>query len=442
MAALLYKDPITDPSKNATAVLDFVLQDTAPEMLAKKTASSSVTQELHQAPLVEEITNRQQSRVLFITSDVGALQEDSMLQLHFKNLADVFAEIHIIVLADGAHTKKEVTRLSATIWTYTTSELHTWGHVSSALEIARAQLCFADGFRPDIVVALDPFESGLAGLYIARMYQRALQVHLLDDFFLPTFTQREKHPRVKRLIASYVLKRTMSIRTATTTLLEKIQKKMKHTKDVALLPRHYDIQALITVSHTPIVADAFPQFLFMVLFVGDLNHESTLFRAIDAAQSILYSKSIGLVVLGDGPAKKEFQKRAEILGVHEQVVFVKDQSQLMTCLQSADVLLCTDTTEESDELVIKAAACGLPIIVASTPLRDDLFTDGVDAFLCPKDDTVSFSQKLVKFLNTNALRLQFATNAQEVVKARLHEDPVAYKTAYKDSIESIFSHDV
>jgi glycosyltransferase involved in cell wall biosynthesis len=101
--------------------------------------------------------------------------------------------------------------------------------------------------------------------------------------------------------------------------------------------------------------------------------------------------------------------------------------------------LCTDTTEESDELVIKAAAAGVPLILAHTQLRDDLFTDGESAFLCNAEDTIEFSQKLAKFLNSNMLRTQFKENGKYIVGTRLHEDPVAYKLAYRDSIESVFS---
>jgi glycosyltransferase involved in cell wall biosynthesis len=100
--------------------------------------------------------------------------------------------------------------------------------------------------------------------------------------------------------------------------------------------------------------------------------------------------------------------------------------------------MCTDTTEASDEIFIKAAAAGLPILASETPLRTDLFIDGESAFLVPKEDTIGFSQKLVKFLNTNSLRVQFAHNARDIIKTRLHEDPEAYTQAYRDSIEAVF----
>lgn len=440
MSALLNKDSWTDPSKKAANILDYVLDDTSKEVIAEREVQSSVEEELVKAPIAERTSNRKQSRVLFITRSIGILEPNSTEQLHYKNVASMFDEVHIIVLAESWQAKKGVERLGTNIWAYTTSGKYWWMQPFIASSIAHSQLRFADGFRPDVVVALDPFESGLSGLFIAEKYNREFQVHITEDLYDPEFVQKDANNKWRLRIASYVLKRTQSVRLSTTTIKESISKKFQHIKDIALLPRHYDIQTIMAAAESIIdTKDIFPQFSFVVLFAGKLDHESTLFRALDAARSILSSPRIGLIVVGDGPMKKEFQKRAEILGIQKQVIFDRDENKLISYLKAADVLLCTDTTEASDEMVIKAAAAGLPIIGAITELRADLFTDGESIFLCQKEDTIDFSQKLVKFLNVNSLRAQFSTNAKDVIKSRLHEDPDAYKIAYKDSIEMVFS---
>jgi glycosyltransferase involved in cell wall biosynthesis len=335
-------------------------------------------------------------------------------------------------------SKRGVERLDKNVWAYTTSAQFWWMQPFVALSIANTQLQFADGFRPDIVIALDPFESGVCGMWIASKYGRAFQIHVLEDYFVPEFKLKEKQNAWRLRMASYVLKRTRSVRTATLSLKEKIGKKYIHIKDISLLPRHYDIASLMMNRETPANVALFSQYTFVVLFVGKLDHDSTLFRALDACRSILYSQSIALVVIGNGPTKKESERRAEILGIKEQVIFEADETKTLAYMQSADILLCTDTTEASDEFVIKAAASGLPLLMAETPLRADLFVDGESAFLVQTEDTISFSQKLTKFLNTNALRIQFKTNALDIVKTRLHEDPEAFTQAYRDSIEGVF----
>lgn len=441
MVALFKKDSWIDPSKNAEHILDYILEDTSDESVAEKQIQSSVADELQKAPLAELESNRKKSRVLFITRDLSVLEKDSVLQLHFKDVATVFDEVHIIVISESWKSKKGVARLEKNMWAYTTSGKSWWMQPFIAKSIAKTQLRFTDGFRPDVVVALDPYESGVAGYLIAEKYNREFQVHVTEDFFNPEFKERDVDNKWRLKMATFVLNRTLSVRASTTIIKEQIQNKYKHISDLALLPRHYNIKAIIDATETEDIADAFPQYAFVVLFIGKLDHESTLFRALDATRAILHSQSIGLVVVGDGPTKKESEKRAEILGIKENVIFEKDTSKLISYLKSANILICTDTTEASDEIVIKAAAAGLPILASKTELRSDLFTDGESAFLCEKEDTIEFSQKLVKFLNTNSLRIQFATNARDIIKTRLHEDPEAYKTAYRDSIELVFSEE-
>lgn len=430
---------LLDQSKKASYILDYVLGDESEESVAEKLDQSPVAEELSRAPLVSHESGRKKSRVLFITRDVSVLEKDSISQLHFLNLRSVFDEVHIIVLSQSWQAKKAVERLSTNLWTYTTSGKYWWSQIFVAQSIANNQLKFADGFRPDVIVALDPFESGLAGFLIAEKYDRAFQVHVTEDFFDPEFKKRDVHNGWRLYIASFVLKQAQSMRTATNAIKTKIKKKFRHIKDISLLPRHYNISAIISAAETTTIKDIFPQYAFVALFVGKLDHDSTLFRALDASRAILHSKSIGLVVVGHGPTKKESEKRAEILGITQQVVFEKDESRLISYLKSADILICTDTTEASEEVVIQAAAAGLPLLLAKTEFRGDLFTDGESAFLCDKEDTIDFSQKLVKFLNTNSLRTQFATNARDIIKTRLHEDPESYKFAYRDSIERVFS---
>jgi glycosyltransferase involved in cell wall biosynthesis len=442
MAVPPKKSSWIDPSKKAGNILDSMLQSTSEEAIANQEIQSSTELELSKAPLTTVQSDRQDSRVLFITKDASVLESNSALQLHFINLSDVFNEIHILVLCEPWQSKVEPQRLGKNIWAYTTSVKYWPWQMAAALTVARDQLTFAEGFRPDIVVALDPFESGLSGLLIAEKYDREFQVHISEDLYAPEFVEKSKGNGWRLRIASYVLKRVQSVRVATETLKASVLKRYPDMADLELLPRHYDIQLILKAAESMEVQDAFPQYAFVILFVGKLDHNSTLFRTLDASRSILRAKSIGMAVVGDGPNKKEFEKRAEILGIKEQIIFQKDASQLLQYLKSADVLLCSDITEASDEVVIKAAAAGLPIIASETQLRKDLFKDGESAFLCNSEDTVEFAQKLSTFLNTNSLRTQFAQNARDIVKNRLHEDPNAFKLAYRDAIEGVFGQEM
>ncbi len=434
-------DAMNDPSAKAGAVLEYVLNDEPKieEVVTDLKPQSAIEEELTKKPLVASAASaRSQSRVLFITQDVSVLIEGSLQQLHYKNLSTIFDEIHIIVLCESWQARRDVVRLEKNMWAYSTAARFWWLQPFVVEDIARSQLQFTDGFRPDCIIALDPFEAGICGMLLASYYKREFQVHVCEDFLLPEFKKKLPENRRKVFMASIVLRRSRSVRVSTLVLKNTLAKKFAHIKDLALLPRQYDVKSIIAATENLPAGDLFPQFTLVVLFVGVLDHESTLFRAMDACRTILQSPKVALVVVGDGPAKKEFQKRAEILGIRKQVLFESDTAKTIPYMQSSDIFICSDTTEASEEVVISAAAVGIPLLLAKTALRNDLFVDGESGFLCDKEDTIDFFHKLGKFVNESSLRTQFATNAKDVIKTRLHEDPEAYKLAYRDTIEGIF----
>lgn len=438
-----FTDPVIDPSKKANAILDYVLneEETQNNVIEEEKQQARVSEELSKEPIISVVSQRVQSRVLFITQDVSVFTEDSLQQRHFKTIATLFDEVHIIVVCEYWQAKRDVVRLQKNIWLYTTAARYWWTQPFIARSIAHYQLSFVDGFRPDIVVALDPFESGICGISIASHYNRVFQVHVLEDFLTDAFKTASTENKRRIKMAKYVLKRAQSVRVLTQVLKEKIAHLYPKTHDLMLLPQHYNIEAILASANIPNkeAEKLFPEYAFLALYVGPLDHDSTLFRVLDACRSILVSPKIGLLVLGDGPCKKEFMERAVILGIEKQVIFQSDMTKLISYFHRADILICPDTTADSEELIIKAAASGLPLLLSKTQLRSDLFTHEESAFLCDKEDTIDFSLQLKKFLNGSALRVQLRDNAKNVVKTRLHEDPEAFAIAYKDTVESVFS---
>jgi glycosyltransferase involved in cell wall biosynthesis len=297
---------------------------------------------------------------------------------------------------------------------------------------------FTDGFRPDIIVARDPFESALAAYLISERFDRPLQIHVLDDvaFNEKQFIEAAKENGWRLRFMHFVLRRAESVRTSTDAIKSMLQKRYKHIEDIALIPRFFNTRALLALPRST-TEDMFPQFSFTVLYIGDLSPESTLFRALDTVRVLLSTPTIGFVVIGEGSQKQHYKERAALLGIEKQVLFLGAVSDTTAHIRSADVLLVTDTTTESEDLIIRAAALGTPLIMAETPIRKDLFTDGESAFLCPPEEGMAFAEKMRLFINANALRTQFSQNGRSVVQNRIEDSPERFTVAFRDTIEQV-----
>jgi glycosyltransferase involved in cell wall biosynthesis len=77
------------------------------------------------------------------------------------------------------------------------------------------------------------------------------------------------------------------------------------------------------------------------------------------------------------------------------------------------------------------------MILARTPTREDIFSDGESALLCDPESVDEFSLKLNILMNDVTLRKQMVDSAQEMIESKFHEDPNKYLAAYRESIEQV-----
>ena len=185
-----------DASEYERAALEYVLEK---ETKAKDdTVYVSVEEAIKDAPVYEHQSNRDVTRVLFISQDESLLNPTEQSLDGYTNLADLFDEVHILILRQGIPAKNPVLRLAGNMWLYIASDRKWWGVTLRGNALVSDQLVFADGFRPDIIVARDPFESAALGLHLSVTYERPLQIHVLEDYTTTEFKNAHLHHRWRR----------------------------------------------------------------------------------------------------------------------------------------------------------------------------------------------------------------------------------------------------
>lgn len=424
----------TDAAEFERRSLEYVLDKAKKE--ADGTRYVSVDEAINDAGLLELASERDVTRVLFISKDESLLNPERQSLDGYVDIAELFDEVHILILRQGIPTKTPVLRVSDNVWIYTATHPLWWATIFTGYALARDQLVFAEGFRPDLIVARDPFESAALALYLKHRFERPVQVHVLENFYAPEFSLASRANRWRRWLAGQVLKRVLSVRVQTRAMFDLVQRKFR-PKDLAILPKLNTYESMISAPSTLELRDKYKPFVFITIYVGALKHESRFIEALDAARFGLRNPHLGLIVLGRGPALKEYEKRAEILGIRSQVVFEPEVREILPYLKSGNVLIVPDTDVESEETVLQGAAAGIPMIIARTPGREDIFKDGESALFFTPGKIDEISLKLNLLMNDILLRRQLVESAQEIIRTRFHEDPTLYKKAYRSSIEQV-----
>lgn len=421
-------------SEHAGSTLNYVLRkerqdaaETVPTMTFEQAKASK--------RIIKGDTSRDVTRVLFISQNTELLNPTQQSLDGYIDLSDLFDEVHIVIMRQGIPPRNPVLRVAPNVYLYTVAARFWWWAPVAALRLIEEQLVFATGFRPDLIVARDPFESAVVAYRAGRKYGRTTQLHITEDYTTADFVKASRQNFWRRFLPRFTIPKFESVRTVSNTVLKMLQKRYV-IPDIEMLPRFQNYESLIDAKATIDLKEKYQPAIFSILYVGKLDHESTLYRAIDAARFVLKNPRVIFVVIGDGKARKEFEKRARILGVEKQVAVESKVKDPTPYLKSADILLVTDTDQDSEELVLQGAAAGIPMVMAYTESRADTFVDGKHAFLVDPADVQGFTDRIDDLMNSIPLRKQFVEQGQELIRRDFHCDPREYQIAYRSSIEA------
>lgn len=401
---------------------------------APKEKLISVEEALRQKPIATKKSNRSAVRVLFISQDTTLLNPTTQSLDGYMQLKDLFEEVHILILRTGIPAKNPALRVDENVWLYTASVKAWWQLPTKGIDLLEQQLVFANGFRPDLIVARDPYESALVGKKIAEQYRRPLQVHVLNEAAGEKLRYNSPKNIWRRFMPNFTIPAATSIRADSENTLQKLQKKFA-VSDSSLLPSYHNYRAFIQSPPNIDLANKYQPHIFFFLYVGTLDANSKAYQAIDAVRTVIKNPRIALLILGDGPIKDDLMKRAKLLGVAEQIIFESKVSDIISYFKGAHVLLATDTSKTMDDIILKAAAAGLPAIMARNEFRQEYFEDGVSGIISEPDSIESFTDKVNLLLNNAGQRKLMGEYAQNMVLERFHDSEEQYQKAFQMSIE-------
>ncbi|MBV9470322.1 MAG: glycosyltransferase family 4 protein [Abitibacteriaceae bacterium] len=136
---------------------------------------------------------------------------------------------------------------------------------------------------------------------------------------------------------------------------------------------------------------------------GKLLVTKGLLEVIGALQTISETarRRIGLIVLGDGDLRPEFQAQCEsLLGSRAVFTGFQNQSQIGKYYAAADCLLFPSWSETWGLVVNEALQFGLPAIVSDkVGSHRDLIVEGQTGFAFPSGDTQQLKEAMIKMMD-------------------------------------------
>ena len=101
------------------------------------------------------------------------------------------------------------------------------------------------------------------------------------------------------------------------------------------------------------------------LFVGRIGHEKNIFFLIEAFETLIKEKpDLNLLIIGDGPERKNIEKECERKGLSNSVIFTGylNKKEVFTSYKIAKLMLFPSKTETQGLTVVESLLCGTPVI--------------------------------------------------------------------------------
>lgn len=175
-----------------------------------------------------------------------------------------------------------------------------------------------------------------------------------------------------------------------------------------------------------------PENALVLLNLGRLGSEKNLTELIELFSiARLHNSNLILMIVGDGPARKELEETADNLGVRDFVIFtgMVAPEEVYTYYQLGDVFVSASTSETQGLTYLEAAANGLPLLCRKDPCLDGVLVEGRNGWEYEAEEEFC---DIIDAILSNPEWCQRAGTQSEQIAAAFD------KSCFADKIEDIY----
>ena len=252
-----------------------------------------------------------------------------------------------------------------------------------------------------------------------RTKEYLLQEMIIHNFVFPKFIQTIHSFKIKsyvpknKFLAKLLYRNCQQFISVSKGIQEKVNKNYNFLP-TKLIYNPIDFEFISNQSKQEVTND-----FQYVLSAGSMNKNIKQFNKLVEcyANSILPSKKIKLIILGEGKLKNKWIKLAESLNLQDMVIFKGNVKNPFRYYKNAIFTISTSKYEGMPMVLLESLACGTPIIswdYASGP--SEIITNKQNGLLIENQDTDKLIEAMNLFVSDNNLYLHCKENVVSSVK--------------------------
>lgn len=372
-------------------------------------------------------------KIINISTDKKIFDPNSSVYKRMFEYSSLFNELHIIIRTDKREKYKKL-NINNKLFIYPTNSYSKisffWGLFWQGRKALKSSQI---GDLTALITSQDPFENGLLGLILSKIYKVPLQVQIHTDFLNNYFAKDNLVNKIRVVMAKFVLPRADKVRVVSKRIEKSlIDEKIKLKNKISVLPIYTDIDAIFKKIGKIDLKEKYG-FEKVVLMMSRLEKEKDIETGIRAFAMVTESvRGAGLMVVGSGNEEESLKNLAIELKIEGKVKFEDWTTDPISYFRASDIFLSTSLYEGFGLSILEAASSGCAII--STPV-------GIIGFEAPKEgvliaekgDTEIFA-KHIKYLLENNKELEKYKMMARGIASTFAYNKEEYLEKYRESI--------
>lgn len=185
-------------------------------------------------------------------------------------------------------------------------------------------------------------------------------------------------------------------------------------KDIEVIPNFIDLERFKRTDKDHFRKAISPEGEKIMMHVSNFREVK---RVPDVISTFAYVVNHGirakLLLVGDGPARKQAEQRCRKLGICEDVRFLGKQDHIEEILSVADLFVIPSGSETFGLAALEAMGCGVPVISSNVGGLPEVNINGETGYTCDLGDTDTMGQYAVDILSDEEKHHEMIENARK-----------------------------
>jgi N-acetyl-alpha-D-glucosaminyl L-malate synthase BshA len=276
--------------------------------------------------------------------------------------------------------------------------------------------------------------------YMAKkmLHEEGIDVPIVTTLHGTDITLVGSHPFYKTAV-TFSINKSDAVTSVSQNLKEVTQRLFHTKKEIKVIPNFIDIDKYKT-NYKDCDRDllALPTER-VITHVSNFRPVKRIADVIEIFYKIQKELPAKLMMVGEGPERKEAEQLCETYKIEDKVVFLGNSSEVDKILCFSDLFLLPSQTESFGLAALEAMASGVPVISSNSGGIPEVNIEGVSGFLSPVGAIDEMAQNAIKILKDTTLNT-FKKGAQATsTKFDIHKIVPFYEAIYEEALQNCIS---